>query len=198
MYWCRRRHARRTLASSIQYGAKSPEKAVTNTHPPLSSTVAANSEIFSLCVMKPILFIRNFTPSEASKSVGSQQNNPKCLRLTAARYRNATFQSIYRLPFSTKVIRNRCEQAMLRNDRFLAYVVEQEASSSVRVLRVTRRKALHPLACKIVHSVPISHTLLSDQCCRLISKTSRYALSYKRSRRHLSICFCVRRWYDSG
>lgn len=33
------------LASSIQYGAKSPEKAVTKTQPPLSCTLAARSLI---------------------------------------------------------------------------------------------------------------------------------------------------------
>lgn len=53
-------------ASSIQYGANSPENAVTNTRPPLSSTVPASSVIFSLWCPKPIFDIRNLTPLPAT------------------------------------------------------------------------------------------------------------------------------------
>lgn len=81
-------------ASSIQYGANNPLKAVTNTQPPLSSTVSANSLTFALESIKPRLFCRNLTlepatpilPSNAycgtpSKSYATVESKP-CFEIT--------------------------------------------------------------------------------------------------------------------
>jgi hypothetical protein len=68
----RRSLQRVPLASSIQYGAKSPLKAVTKTTPPLSGTDSA-SEVISLDVpAKPRLFMRNFTPAPATAMLPSR------------------------------------------------------------------------------------------------------------------------------
>ena len=60
------------MASSIQYGANSPLKAVTKTTPPLSGTDSANDVISLDSLTKPRLFMRNLTPAPATAMLPSR------------------------------------------------------------------------------------------------------------------------------
>lgn len=58
------------------------------------------------------------------------------------RNRNTAFECIYGFPLSAKVVCDSSQKPVRRNDRLFSHVVKQEATSAVRVLRRTGRKAL--------------------------------------------------------